>query len=112
MACLSKSFFLFQSKSSSSDEKEAPAETECEPEKTSEYVHISIFDLPGIVVTLTNTHYVCSVHTYEKPLTISALRFLKNEKILTLKPKAGSGIYPIFFSPSPPPPCAHQKVKR
>uniref|UniRef100_A0A671VHS3 Uncharacterized protein n=1 Tax=Sparus aurata TaxID=8175 RepID=A0A671VHS3_SPAAU len=44
-------------RSSSSDEKEAPAETECEPEKTSEYVHISIFDLPGIVVTLTNTHY-------------------------------------------------------
>lgn len=77
MACLSKSFFLFQSKSSSSDEKEAPAETECEPEKTSEYVHISIFDLPGIVVTLTNTHYVCSVHTYEKPLTISALKFKK-----------------------------------
>uniref|UniRef100_A0A671VFU3 Uncharacterized protein n=1 Tax=Sparus aurata TaxID=8175 RepID=A0A671VFU3_SPAAU len=76
LACLSKSFFLFQSKSSSSDEKEAPAETECEPEKTSEYVHISIFDLPGIVVTLTNTHYVCSVHTYEKPLTISYFLFL------------------------------------
>lgn len=62
MACLSKSFFLFQSKSSSSDEKEAPTETECEPEKTSEYVHISIFDLPGIVVMQTILT-MCVVYT-------------------------------------------------
>lgn len=37
---LSSVFAFFKSKSSSSEEKEAAPETGCEPEKTSEYVHI------------------------------------------------------------------------